>query len=229
MKAPAGLLIVSGLRREAAIFAGPGARAIYGDAATLRVKLAELATPPSLVMSVGICGALDPALRRGDIVLGTEVITKDERLATDSFLRHELARHLELAGRRSFLGSFAAAEAPVLSAEAKAKLRAKTGAIAVDMESSIAAHFAAVRGVPFGILRAVCDAANRDLPTFVAAALSADGRVNITAVLAGLIQRPGELPLLLAAARDSYVAFRALRCCRGLPGLFHGVGSVQLR
>jgi hypothetical protein len=39
----AGVLIVSGLKREAAILAGAGRLAIYGDAATLRARLAELA------------------------------------------------------------------------------------------------------------------------------------------------------------------------------------------
>jgi hopanoid-associated phosphorylase len=228
MEAPADLLIVSGLRREAAIFAGPGIAAICGDAVTLQAKLAQLAACPRMIMSAGICGALDPSLRPGDIILGTEVVQGDERIRTDTTLRQAIARNLTLAGTRIVSGSVAAADTPILTARAKARLRACTGAIAVDMESLIAGRFAMWRALPLVILRAISDAADRDLPPLVLEALSPDGGMNIAAVLTALVRQPGQLPLLLAAARDSSAAFRALRGCRSLPGFFQSLGSTHL-
>ncbi|MBV9520330.1 MAG: phosphorylase [Hyphomicrobiales bacterium] len=227
MGAPAALLIVSGLKREATIFTGPGVTTICGDPPTLHAKLARLAVRPRMVISAGICGALDPSLCQGNLVLGTEVVAGGERIETDAILVQALARNLKLSGKTVVLGAIAAADTPVHTAQAKAKLRAGTGAIAVDMESLIAGRFATKHAVPFVILRAVSDAANRDLPPLVLEALSPDGRIDIAAVLAGLIRRPGQLPLLVAAARDSALAFRALRSCRGLPGFFRGLDSMH--
>ena len=75
--AAASLLLVCGLKREAAIAAGPDTLAICGHAPTLQAKLARLAGQPlSLVVGFGICGGLDPKLRPGDIVVGTQVTSE---------------------------------------------------------------------------------------------------------------------------------------------------------
>ena len=220
MEAPAGLLIISGLMREAGIFTGAGITTICGDAATLEARLAAVANPPPrMILSAGICGGLDPSLQRASIVLGTEVVARSERIGADATVLQALMRHLTLAGERVVLGSVATADTPVVTAAAKAELRARTGAIAVDMESLIAGRFAAARTLPFAILRAVSDPADRNLPPLVLKAVSPDGSLNVARVMVALIRRPGQLTSLLAAARDSAAAFRALRRCRSLPGL----------
>jgi hopanoid-associated phosphorylase len=222
------LLIVSGLKREAAIFAGPGVTVICGDAATLQAKLAGLASAPlDIVVSAGICGGLDPGLRQGCLVIGSEVVAEGERIATDGALLEALKHRLELGGERPFVGNIAAADAPVLTGNAKAKLKAATGAVVVDMESLIAGRFARERALPFAILRAVSDPADRDLPPLVLTAVSPDGGVNIAAVLAALIRRPDQLPTLLAAAHDSKAGLRALRRCGALAGLLDGLGGTH--
>jgi hopanoid-associated phosphorylase len=220
MEAPAGLLIISGLMREAGIFTGAGITTICGDAATLEARLAAVANPlPRMILSAGICGGLDPSLQRASIVLGTEVVARSERIGADATVLQALMRHLTLAGERVVLGSVATADTPVVTAEAKAELRARTGAIAVDMESLIAGRFAAARTLPFAILRAVSDPADRNLPPLVLNAVFPDGSLNVARVMVALIRRPGQLTSLLAAARDSAAAFRTLRRCRSFPGL----------
>ncbi|MFZ0604168.1 MAG: hypothetical protein WAN05_22895, partial [Roseiarcus sp.] len=78
MPSSANVLIVCGLKREAAIMAGPGRATFCGDAPTLRAKLAEAASlKPSLVVSWGLCGALDPRFRPGDLILGAEVVSDE--------------------------------------------------------------------------------------------------------------------------------------------------------
>ena len=226
----ASVLIVSGLKREAAILAGPGRLAICGDASTLRAKLAELADQPIvLVISWGVCGGLDPRLRPGDLILGAEVVSAEGRINTDEAVTSSLAQRLIDAGARVAVERVAGVSSPVSTARAKAELRLATGAAAVDMESLIAGRFALERRTPFAILRAVADPADRDLPPLVLSAVDSDGRIKAAAVLGDLVRSPGQFAGLVAAARDSRAAFRALSRCRGLlPGLFLGLGPANL-
>ena len=226
----ASVLIVSGLKREAAILAGPGRLAICGDASTLRAKLAELTHQPIvLVISWGVCGGLDPRLRPGDLILGAEVVSAEGRINTDDAVTSSLAQRLIDAGARVAVERVAGVGSPVSTARAKAELRLATGAAAVDMESLIAGRFALERRTPFAILRAVADPADRDLPPLVLSAVDSDGRINAAAVLGDLVRSPGQFAGLVAAARDSRAAFRALSRCRGLlPGLFLGLGPANL-
>jgi adenosylhomocysteine nucleosidase len=226
----ASVLIVSGLKREAAILAGPGRLAICGDASTLRAKLAELTCQPIiLVISWGVCGGLDPRHRPGDLILGAEVVSAEGRINTDEAVTSSLAQRLIDAGARVAVERVAGVSSPVSTARAKAELRLATGAAAVDMESLIAGRFALERRTPFAILRAVADPADRDLPPLVLSAVDSDGRIKAAAVLGDLVRSPGQFTGLVAAARDGRAAFRALSRCRGLlPGLFLGLGPANL-
>ena len=219
--ADSGVLIVCGLKREAEAFAGPNALSVCGYGPTLRSKLNELADCPlRMVVSFGMCGGLDPALHRGAIVLGTEVVSGGESVVPDTALTQALKRRLLACGERPIFGRIADSDAPVLTCEGKSALRATTGAAAVDMESFAAGLFAKSRRAPFVILRAVNDPAQRDLPPLALAAVDPAGGVHVGAVIRELIRSPSQLPGLIAAAIDSAAAIRALRRCSGLGGSF---------
>ncbi len=207
---------------------GPGRTALCGDALSLRARLAEAASlKPSLVVSWGLCGGLDPRLRPGDLILGAEVVSDDSVIQTVLAGTSLLAQRL--VGVRVTVERLAASDAPVLTADAKAHLRRVTGAAAVDMESLIAGQYAREQGVPFAILRAVSDPAERTLPPLVIKAVNADGGVDALAVIGELIRSPGQFAGLSAAARDSRVAFQTLKRCRSLlPGLFLGLGAADV-
>jgi adenosylhomocysteine nucleosidase len=226
----ANVLIVCGLKREAAILAGPRRTTLCGDAPTLGARLAEAdGLGPSLVVSWGLCGGLDPKLRPGDLILGREVVLADGAIRTDEAVTASLAQRLVGAGSRIVVERLAAAHAPVLTAVAKAELRHATGAAGVDMESLIAGQYALEQRIPFAILRAVADPAERDLPPLVLKALRPDGGIKPQAVIRELIRDPGQLASLRALAADSGAAFRALNRCRSLlPGLFLGLGLAHL-
>ncbi|MGO9771562.1 MAG: phosphorylase [Roseiarcus sp.] len=226
--APSRLLFVSGLAREAGIACAPDALAVCGDGATLSARLAEAPAPLRLAISFGLCGGLDPAVRSGDVVIGARVLSGGAEFIADESVARQLAARLAAAGERVRLGAVAGVDAPVLTRAAKARLRQATGAVAVDMESGIAARFAADRNVPLAILRVVSDPAERDLPPLVARAVRPDGSVDLGAVTLGVILSPAQAPALIAAARDSAAAFAALRRCRRLPGLFLGLGLADV-
>jgi nucleoside phosphorylase len=226
----ASVLIVSGLKREAAILKGLGRTTLCGDASTLRLRLAEAASlKPSLVVSWGLCGGLDPRFRPGDLILGAEVVSAEGAVRTDEAVTVSLAQRLGGARARVVVERLAASDAPVLTAAAKAELRRSTGAAGVDMESLIAGQYALEQRAPFAILRAVADPAERDLPPLVLKAVDPDGGVDAVAVVGALIRSPSQFVGLRALAADSGAAFRALKRCRGLlPGLFLGLGAADL-
>ncbi len=210
--------------------AGAGRTTLCGDATTLRARLAALLSfRPSLVMSWGLCGGLDPRLRPGDLILGAEAVSNDGAIRTDEAVTSSLAERLLAAETPVVIERVAAANAPVLTASAKAELRRASGAAAVDMESLIAAQYALKQRIPFAILRAVSDPAERALPAAALKALDPDGGINLGAVIRELIRSPGQLAGLGAAALDSRAAFRTLnRCRRLLPGLFLGLGPADV-
>ena len=225
-----GVLIVCGLKREASILAGANRLSACGGGSTLKSRLLELAaSKPQLVLSWGLCGGLDPRLRPGNLVIGDEILAREERIRTDADVASALKRRLSEAGEQVSTERFAAAEAPVLTAGQKAQLRLATGTAAVDMESLIAGRFAAELGARFAILRAVADPAERNLPPFAAKAIDAEGRIDARAVVLGLVRSPGQAVSLGWAARDSGAAFASLRRCRGLlPSVFVGLGLGDL-
>ena len=117
----------------------------------------------------------------------------------------------------------AGVEAAVMSVPEKAILYARTGAAAVDMESHVAAAYAARHALPFAAIRVVCDPAERSLPAFAAEALKPNGEPDIIAVLGAVARRPAHLPALIRLARDSGRAFKALTRTRVLLGAGLGV------
>jgi len=225
-----GVLIVCGLKREASILAGAHRLSACGGGSTLKRRLAELAgSKPQLVLSWGLCGGLDPRLRPGNLAIGDEVSFREERIRTDEGVASALKRRLSEAGEQVSAERFAAAEAPILTADEKAQLRLATSAAAVDMESLVAGRFAAELGAPFAILRAVADPAERNLPPLAAKAIDAEGHIDVRAIALGLARSPGQAASIGWAARDSGAAFASLRRCRGLlPSVFVGLGLGDL-
>jgi 4-hydroxy-3-methylbut-2-en-1-yl diphosphate reductase len=114
-------------------------------------------TAADAVAVAGFCGALDPALRPGDLVVATEVRGPGGSVACPS------AALLAGALRRRGLTVH---EGPVVSTtrlvrgDERTRLAA-TGAIACDMESAWLADAAA--GRPFAVVRAVVDTPAREL------------------------------------------------------------------
>ena len=227
--APAALipvLAVTGLAKEARLAAGPGVATIGagGNPARLRSLLAERVRPDCrAVVSLGIAGGLDPTLLPGDVVVATGVVSDGRRYEASRQVTRAYAERLVEAPGRVLLADLAGVDAAVLTREGKRALWQETGAAAVDMESHVAAAFAAAHGLPFAAIRVVCDPADRALPAFVAHALKPDGSPDVLAVLAALLRRTATVRELVRLGRDSAAAFASLRRCRALLGGSLGV------
>lgn len=163
-------------------------------------RLVRLGVPA--LLSFGLAGGLDPALRAGQVLIPAWVLDGAERWAVDPALA---ARFGSADG--GLYGSGTVLE----TAAAKRRLHLETGAVAVDLESAAVARAAAAAGIPFAVLRAVCDPAGRDLPAAARAALDGAGGIVALRVAASVLRRPGQIPALLGLARDAALARQALR------------------
>jgi hopanoid-associated phosphorylase len=214
---------------EARLAAGPDVTTILagGNSAQLRSLLRGRAQPDCrAVISIGIAGGLDPSLVPGDVIVATGVTASDQRHAASPIIARRIAARLTDHPKRVVMADLAGVERPVLSPVDKRALRSATGAFAVDMESHVAAAFAASHGLPFAAVRVICDPAHRALPDLITTAVRADGEVNLSSVFRSLWQRPVQLLAMPRLARDAAEGFRALRLCRELLG--HGFGMHEL-
>jgi hopanoid-associated phosphorylase len=208
------ILAVVGMKREARLVERPGVRAVAGggraDLLEQRLKVA-LADSVEGIISIGLGGALDPGLEVGQVVVATEVLRPRRRWETDAAWREHLMARLPGARPGPVYGS----DEMVLSALDKAKLRARGGAVLVDMESHVAAKAAAARGLPFAALRVVSDKATASLPDAVLAGMKDDGGMDLAGVLAALARDPRQIPALMRVGRDADLAFKALKAAAG--------------
>ena len=212
------VLIVTGLVQEARIAAGPGMAVICSssDPQQLRALLTVL-DPTTIrgVISFGVAGGLDPTMKSGDVVVATEVMAGDARWLAGLTLNEDLVASVALGGRRIVRGRLAGAEEVVVARHVKAALHSETGAAAVDMESHIAADYAAKAGLPFAALRVVSDPAHRALPSSAMAAIKPNGDIDLRKIMRSVVRNPMTLLDLVSTGIDFSRALRSLRGCRG--------------
>ena len=216
---PRPILIVTGLVQEARIAAGPGKTVICSssDPSQLRLLLTRF-DPLSIrgVISFGVAGGLDPELKAGDVVVATDVMAAATRWHARLPLNEELIASFGFGRRRVVRGSLAGVEAVVAARADKVALRQKTGAVAVDMESHIAASYAEEMGLPFAALRVISDPASRALPMLAMNAIKPNGDIDLAKILRGVARNPTTLRALVSTGIDFNRALRSLRGCRGL-------------
>jgi hopanoid-associated phosphorylase len=208
------LLLVTGMQREARLFAPADIVIAGGDNTTLAAKIEAAAAHASAIMSIGIGGGLDDDLKPGAVVIAREIATADQRIVTDAPWHDALAAALP----DSRSGIIAGSDTIIPTATAKALLRQQTNAQLVDMESHIAARVAAARNLPFAALRVVADDSRSALPEAALTAIGTDGEVKLTVVLRALARRPNQIPALMRAGRDAATAMAALRRASHLLG-----------
>lgn len=214
---PRPVLIVTGLVQEARIAAGPGMAVVCSasDPQQLRALLTVL-DPATIrgIVSFGVAGGLDPSLKSGDVVVATEVVAGDARWLAGLSLSEEQLAGIALGRRRVIRGSLVGAEQVVAGLSCKEALRSETGAAAVDMESHIAAAYAAENDLPFAALRVISDPASRALPALARAAIKPNGDIDLRKILRGLARNPRSLRALVSTGMDFNRALKSLRGCR---------------
>ncbi len=157
------------------------------------------------ILSFGVCGALDPRYRPGDLIVADAVVAPDgTRMACDQAWSARLAKVLDTMPR-AIQGSD-----NVVGAGMKSRAFAATQAAAVDMESHIAVKLAAQYGLPFAVLRAVADPADMDIPAWIFKTVQNDGSISLPAVLGGVLIHPLQVGALIALGNANKLAMASL-------------------
>jgi adenosylhomocysteine nucleosidase len=172
-------------------------------ASQLTARLAHTDSP-TLVVSAGVCGALAPELAVGALVVPETVLGPDGT-------RHATAA---VAGARRH-GTLLSTDRVAEDAAAKARLWLQTGALAVDMESAAILAWAAARGVPGLVVRAVSDPAARGVPADLARVVHDDGRVRPMRAVTAMLARPGALADAVALRSATTAALKTVAAMLG--------------
>ena len=155
---------------------------------------------PDAIVSMGFCGALDPALRITDIVLGATILADGATFAALS--------PVTAAPRRT--GAVFSLDHVASTAVEKRKLHA-TGAIAVEMEAAGVAQRAHTLGLPFFCIKSVTDLADETMANDFNKVLRSDGHFDTMKILALSLRRPWvRLPELVRYRQRCGLAARSL-------------------
>lgn len=160
-----------------------------------------------LVVSGGVCGGLAPDLRAGQLVLPESVLGPDGERLNVTPTPHRQATELAGAARG---GTLVTSREVVGSAEAKSALFARTGAVAVDMESSVILAHAAGAGCPALVVRGVSDTAAESLPPELIDLVTPAGKLRTVRALTLTLTHPRVLPRVVALRRATQRALAAV-------------------
>jgi adenosylhomocysteine nucleosidase len=161
--------------------------------ATLAVQAAMSIRPITVLVSVGLAGACDPALRVGEIVkAGVVVDTQSGERFSDAKFRQVLVSTPGIA-----------------TVEEKMRLFASYGASAVDMEAATVARIARAHELGFHAIKAVSDEATFELQELARFATN-DGQFREAAFAAHSAVRPQMWAKLFQLAGNSKKAVEAL-------------------
>jgi len=208
MRTENSILVVSGLAFEAQIALNiGGTKACCGQVPVIAdIVASALTTKWSGILSFGLAGGLDPRLRAGSIVIATDIIGKNVHFRTDPEWRAGLLRLFPGAVQSALLSG----DRVYVDPDGKLHAFRSSGAAVADMESHVAASYAAEKGIPFAALRIVADPAHRFVPQSALAGVCMDGRIDPLAVLRGLAHRPREALAIAMLACDVWIARAAL-------------------
>lgn len=201
------------LRARAPVFRRPADLWILnaGASAERAERLADtlISRGATALLSFGIAGGLDPALRPGTVVLAREVVLPDgRRLAADAAWADRVASSAR--GLTPHRAAIAGSDRILTSTDEKRELHGRTGAGAADMETHGVARAAVRRSLPFLVIRAVADPAERALPQSAVASLDAGGAVRPLATIAALTRDPKQIAALFGVTADTLTALAAL-------------------
>jgi len=181
--------------RLLAAHAGPGP-----ELALEAMTQAMQSVRPDAVISAGVCGALDPAMRIADIFVAREIVFRGRHFSCTSL--RTIKEHRE--------GVLACQDRVAVTAEEK-KTLAGTGCAAVDMESGAVAARATQDGLPFYCIRGVSDLADETFEIDFTEMRDSAGRFSRGKIVRAALGDPFRLmPALARIRRNTRLAASAL-------------------
>ncbi len=199
----------------ATVFPGEGSfvcqTGIGREAAQVAADAALARFSPTVVLSVGLAGGLEPGIEVGDVVICTHVDHESHRHAdsaqsiyADRTLLNAALQTAETSDLAVRTGTSLTVDEAAWGPAEKAAHHAWKSHDIVEMESFWIAAAASKRGLPFAAVRAISDASADTLPNI--GAMRPDGTLDQEKVLAFLREHPENGAQLSAIAQNSRLA-----------------------
>ncbi|NIQ00365.1 MAG: hypothetical protein GWM98_07985, partial [Nitrospinaceae bacterium] len=166
-----------------------------------KAALAEVAGKFDLekAVSIGYAGALDPALRVGDLVVADKVIY------LDTLQTHSLPETPPESPSEVCRGTLLTVDTPAARPQEKKELRDQYSAVAVDMETAALAEEAQARNLPFLSVRCITDTADQELID-CSHLVAEDGDVSKLKAGWHILTHPGDLKGMIDLGKNAQKA-----------------------
>jgi adenosylhomocysteine nucleosidase len=155
---------------------------------------------PELVLTCGFAGGLNPDLKLGEVVFETANAPLAPSLSPPSGERVSARTGEGLFSKLSAAGAkpakFFCADRITTTVAEKEKLRAETGADAVEMESGAIHAVCRERGISCATVRVISDTANEDLPLDFNALAKPDMSLDYGKLAWAIAKSPGKIGAL---------------------------------
>ena len=184
-----------------------------GSVAAARASSQAIEAGCDMLVSYGYAGALDPAMRAGDLLFGLSVSNEKTTIETDGEVVTQLISGIEkIEGMVARSSLFYAAPSIIKTASQKSDLRQKGRWDAVDMESFAIGYAAQRHNFSFIIVRSIVDIADVSLPDSLSKIADKRGAISGIAALWELLKNPWEFPKYSGLATAKKLADQSLRC-----------------
>ena len=181
--------------------AGPKLASRATEVAIRAVTSADLSSSQlEAVISTGYCGALDPTLQIGDIVVAHEVV---DAASGETFICSDLQGH-------DSRGVVFSQDRIANNLEEKQQLFAKTGALAVEMEAGGVAARAKRAGLPFYCIKVISDVSTESFGLDLNKMRTTEGRVSRGKIVFQGLVRPNLIPSFFRLKRRTEEVARVL-------------------
>lgn len=220
-------IVVVGMASEAKVAKGDNAIVVVGAmrSKTLRAKLEAIDTSNVAgVISFGVAGGLDEKLKVGALIVPKAVLFEGGALPVSAELSATIrasvqGKGLDAHGDMTLVGIDSLATG---TTEFRQELHKQTGAHVVDMESHIAAQFAASRQLPFAVVRTLSDTVGDVMPPAAMLELGENGEVQLGKVMASIGRNPFQIAALIRTGRNFKAGLETLKKSRSALSFLFG-------
>jgi len=181
---------------------------------TSQARLVSSLAPPSLVLTCGFAGGLNPDLKPGDVVFENHSSSSRRESAQikagEKLEPTDVGCYEKLISAGAKPAKFFCADGIATTAAEKKKMRDETGADAVEMESAAIHAVCAERGIPCATVRVISDTATEDLPLDFNALAKPDKSLDYGKLLLAIAKSPRKVGALMKLQKQTRFAAERL-------------------